>query len=90
MNIRAKYRLLLIFWLASAASLGLGLLYITEYFIIPLAIVTFVIGGYCVFLKCPNCKKPVLNNPIKLLGISLNVWTLRIPKNCTKCDTELT
>lgn len=89
MNIRAKYRLLLVVWIVSATALGLGSMYITEYFIIPLLVVTFVVGGYCTFLKCPNCGKPVLYNPLKILGINFHVWTPRIPKKCTKCGGQL-
>lgn len=89
MNIRTKYRLSLVMWLLSGSALGLGAMYITEYFLIPLFIVTLAIGGYCISLKCPNCGKPVLHNPLQIFGMDFYIWTSRIPKKCTKCGVQL-
>ena len=40
-------------------------------------------------LRCPNCKKAVLNNPITVFGVEMHIWTVRIPKNCTRCGEPL-
>ena len=75
--------------MVSGFILLFGTVYLTEYFLVPLIVVAFVLGGYCLKLKCPNCGKPVLSNPIKVFGTELRIWTSWIPKKCTKCGKGL-
>ena len=67
--------------------LGLGAMYLTEAFLIPLFIVAILIGGYCMSLRCPNCRKPVLLNPV--VGARFPIWTIWIPRKCSKCGIDL-
>lgn len=89
MNIRTKYRLSIVIWFISGSILGLAAMYITKYFLIPLFVVGFVIGVYGLSLKCPNCGKRVLYNPLKIFRMEFYIWTSWIPKNCTKCNMQL-
>lgn len=88
-TIRTKYRLSMITWFISGAILSLGAIYISEYFLIPLIIVLFIVGLYTLSLKCPSCGKRVLHNPVKILGMEFYIWTSWIPKYCTKCGEPL-
>lgn len=88
-TLRKKYRIAIISWIISGVSLGLGALYLTENFLVLLIIIAVIIGGYCLSLKCPNCGKAVLHNPVNLLGIEFHMWTARLPKNCTKCGEKI-
>jgi hypothetical protein len=89
MTVRAKFRITLLVWMVSGFILLFGTVYLTEYFLVPLIVVAFVLGGYCLKLKCPYCGKPVLYNPIKVFGTELRIWTSWIPKKCTKCGKGL-
>lgn len=89
MQIRTKFKLLVGMWLISGSILLLGAMYLTPYFLIPLFVVFGLIGFYSMSLRCPNCRKPVLFNPIKIFGKEIFIWTSWIPKKCTKCGIDL-
>lgn len=86
---RLKFRIAILIWMTSGSILALGTIYLTEYLLIPLIIITFLIGGYCLSLRCPNCRKPVLHNPVKIFDMELYIWTSSIPSKCSKCGTVL-
>ena len=87
-TLRSKYRIAIFVWIVGGSILLLGTLYLTQYLLIPLIIVTFIIGGYSLSLKCPICGKPVLHNRVKIFGLELNIWTSWIPKRCTRCGNN--
>lgn len=89
MTVRAKFRITLMVWMVSGFILLFGTVYLTEYFLVPLIVVAFMFGVYCLKLKCPNFGKPVLHNPIKIFGTEMHIWTSWIPKKCSKCGKEL-
>jgi predicted RNA-binding Zn-ribbon protein involved in translation (DUF1610 family) len=88
-TLRKKFRIAIIGWIISGVSLALGALYLTENLLVLLIVVAVIIGGYCLSLKCPNCGKAVLHNPVKLFGMEFHMWTAWIPKNCTKCGEKI-
>lgn len=87
MNLRTKLWISIVMWFVSGSLLGLGALYLTEYFLIPLIIVAILIGNYCLYLKCPNCGKHVLLKRVS--GTKLYFWTACIPDRCPKCGIKL-
>jgi len=88
-TMRRRYRIAIIVWIVSGSLLLLGTIYLTDYFLIPLIIMTLMLGGYCLTLKCPECGKPILHNPINIFGRELYIWTSWIPKRCPKCGGKL-
>lgn len=48
-----------------------------------------IVGVYLLLLKCPNCGKAVLNNPIEVFGVQWWIWTPWVPSRCTKCQYPL-
>jgi hypothetical protein len=89
MTIRMKFHIAMLTWLVGGLSLALATLLLSRYFLISLAVLMLTVGGFCLALKCPKCRKPVLNNPIRILGIELYVVTPWIPRKCTRCGAEL-
>jgi hypothetical protein len=86
-RVRFKFRVVVVLWfLLGSAFL---IMYISNYFIIPLLLVTAMLGMYSLSLRCPNCGKPVLHNHIEIFGIDFYIWTSWIPKKCKKCGVEL-
>ena len=75
MTVRAKFRATLLLWMVSGLIFSFGTVYLTEYFLVPLIVVAFMFGVYCLKLKCPNFGKPVLHNPIKIFGTEMHIWT---------------
>ena len=88
-GIRTRYRIAISIWLTGGSILLLGSLYVTRYLIVPLLMLFGVIGTYALSLKCPNCGKRVLYNPVRLFGKEFYIWTSWIPKECTRCGTDL-
>jgi len=89
MKIRTKYRITLGTWIISGFLLQLGATDITPFFLIPLFVVSGMLGCYVLNLRCPTCGKRVLHNPIRIFNRKLYMWTSWIPHNCTKCGTDL-
>lgn len=89
LKLRTKFFLITVIWLGGGSVLLLMTIKLGEIFLIPLILLQIVLGGYSMFLKCPECGKPVLHNPISIFGIKFNAWTAWIPENCSKCGTEL-
>lgn len=90
MNLKKKAYLTLTLWFVGGSVLGLSLLYVSNFFVIPLGLLFGGIGVYIVFgLRCPNCGKSVFNNPTSLMGTVFWIWTLRVPDRCTKCGASL-
>ena len=87
-KIRTRYRIAIFLWFINGTAFILGALYITKYFLIPLFVLFIGIGLYTISLKCPNCGKRVLHNPVTIFGVELYIWTSWIPKRCSKCKVE--
>jgi len=86
---RARYRLAIFLWFVNGAALGLGALYLSEYFLIPLFLLLAIVGFYAMSLKCQTCGHRVLYNPVTILGVKLRMWTSWIPKRCSNCSTDI-
>jgi len=70
--------------------LGLLTVEVSEWFVVPL--VLLVIGGGLLLMqrfRCPQCNKPVLINPIRILGTEIWICTVLPPPKCSKCGAEL-
>lgn len=89
LRLRTKFWLIVALWLGGGSILLLMTIYLGEVFLIPLVLLQFLLGGYSMLLKCQNCGKPVLHNPVEIFGIKFNVWTAWIPEKCSKCDAKL-
>jgi len=87
MKIRTKFKIAIFLWFLVGFPLLLGTS-ISEYFFVPLFTLFLAIGLYTVLLKCPNCGKSVLNNPVKIFGTEFYIWTCWVPKKCSKCGAE--
>jgi len=87
--IRTKYRIAILIWFIGGSVLLLGTIYLTQYFLVPLLILFCAIGIYVLSLKCPNCRKRVLHNPVTIMGKEFNIWTSWIPTKCTQCGRDL-
>jgi hypothetical protein len=88
-RVRFKFRVVVVLWFLLGSAFLIMSMYISNYFIIPLLLVTAMLGMYSLSLRCPNCGKPVLHNHIEIFGIDFYIWTSWIPKKCKKCGVEL-
>lgn len=90
-SIRKKYYIFQGLWFVVSMVSGVLLaIYAPSY--LPLILLPFFIAGIGQFmLKCPNCKKPISFNPIRLFGKNI-IWTItaNIPRNCSRCKYDLT
>jgi hypothetical protein len=84
-KIRFSYFLLFINALGCIALTEL----VSQWFIVLLFLIAGSIGIYLIRVKCPTCGKPVLYNPIHLLGVTAWIWTSWVPRRCTRCGTPL-
>jgi len=82
-------RLAYLIWLGGGFSHIFLVLFINHWFMISFLILFLCIAFYTMSLKCPNCKKPVLNNPIHIFGLELWLTTPWMPKKCSKCGYDL-
>ncbi len=89
MKLRTKLRMAYLIWLVGGLSLLLLVLFVSNWFMVTLLGLFLGVAFYVMNLKCPNCKKPVLNNPIHIFGIELWLTTPWMPKKCTKCGHDL-
>jgi hypothetical protein len=78
MTIRAKWKLSIAIWFLVGIPLGVGVVEVSEYFLIPLLLLFFGVGLYSLLLKCPNCGTRFYHPGF--------YW---IPKNCRNCDANL-
>lgn len=89
MKIKTKIRLSALSWFIGGLFLMFLSLYLTRWFIVFL-IGLFLFNAFFVMsLKCPNCQKPVLNNPIRIFGLEMWLTTPWMPKKCSKCGHDL-
>lgn len=87
--VRSKYRIAICIWLIGGSVFLIGTIYLTNYFLITLLALFATVGIYTLSLKCPNCGKRVLYNPVRILGKEFYIWTSWIPKKCTRCSRNL-
>ncbi len=88
MTIRARFRFALASWLVLGMLVLIWAVHYGGFRILLLFALQFSIAAYCLSLRCPQCKKPVLHNPIRLFGNQIYIWTSWIPKRCPKCGRE--
>jgi hypothetical protein len=89
MKLRSKLRLAYLIWLIGGFLHILLVLYVSKWFMTTFLILFLSIALYTMFLKCPSCKKPVLNNPIRVFGTEFWLTTHWMPKKCSKCGYML-
>ena len=90
MKLRTKNRFALTLWMVG----GLPLLYlaasVSEWFFVVILLFMAGIGYYSMNLRCPVCRKPLIYNPVNwLFLIDIWCWTPWIPRQCTKCGTNI-
>ncbi len=88
-SVRAKVWAAFLIWLGVGALLLLGALYVHQGFVLALVFLQLVVGLYVMLLRCPRCKKPVLQNSIGVLGREVFIWTPWVPRCCTRCGEPL-
>jgi len=88
-TLRTKFHIALFLWFVNGLALGLGIVYVSNHFIIPLLFLMLIIGLYTISLKCPQCGKRALYNPFTIFGTTVWIWTAWIPKRCTQCGKNL-
>lgn len=89
MKRRAKLRLAFLIWFIGGFSHLILVLYVNKWFMLTFFMLFIALGFYTMSLKCPSCKKPVLNNPIHIFGVELWLTTPWMPKKCSKCGYDL-
>jgi len=89
MKIKTKLLLAYIVWLFSGLLLLYLSIFIDSIFIIILIILFASEAVFVMLLKCPKCKKPVLNNPVNIFGTEVWLTTPWMPKYCSKCGNDL-
>lgn len=89
MKLRTKLRLAYAVWFA----LGFLLLWlsvsISQWFLLGLFSFFIGVGAFVFSQKCPNCAKPVLNNPLRIFGMEIWLATPWMPKQCSRCGHDL-
>ena len=74
----------------SDGRIGIGAFLVEDReFMLTFFMLFIALGFYTMSLKCPSCKKPVLNNPIHIFGVELWLTTPWMPKKCSKCGYDL-
>ena len=89
LRIQSKLGIAAALWIIGGLALVLLSLTVSNYFIVPLLLLFASIGFYASNLRCPNCAKPVLYNPVRIFGKSVYVWGVFVPQQCTDCGTRL-
>ncbi len=89
-TVRVKTRLQLAYglWFILGSVFALLFLYKDHLFLVPLIGVFILLGIHNFLLKCPQCGKTVLYNPVRMFGRDIYIWTAFPPAKCTKCDFE--
>ena len=89
MKIRTKRNLLIIAWFV----IGLPLLFlaveVSNLFLIPIFGLAIFVSSYTFTLRCPECKKPVSENPVNVFGKEIWMYTPWIPYLCSKCGHRI-
>jgi hypothetical protein len=88
-RLRAKLWMAYLAWFIGGFLHLLLVLYISKWFIITFLFLFLVIAFYVISLKCPYCKKPILNNPIHIFELEIWLTTPWMPKKCSKCGHDL-
>lgn len=82
-------RIFVLIYAAGLLLIWLGV-EVSQWFLVPLLLLVIISGVVLVQqFRCPNCNKPVLINPIRVLGTEIWIYTVLPPKKCSKCGTEL-
>jgi len=89
MNLRKKFRAMVIFWFLAGFGLLVAAVELSSYYLAGLLLIAAVVAGYMMNLKCPACGKRVLYKPITVFGITIPFWISWIPKQCSKCGAPL-
>ena len=87
MTVRMRFRLTVAVWILGGIAVLLGTAPATAE---PVMIMgALALGLYTLALRCPNCRKPVLHNPVTLFGSKVWIWTSWVPTRCTQCGELL-
>jgi hypothetical protein len=89
---RAKINILCLIYIISGIVINM-LYYIAKYrnnkFIILSSIYGLLFFLYLLTRKCPNCKKSLIMNPIKIISKNLYLPIFYVPKKCSECGYDL-
>ena len=89
MRLRTRLRLAILLWFVGGFSLIVLCVHLSRWYSVILLLLFLGIAFYTMSLKCPNCNKPVLNNPVRVFGIEMWLTTAWMPKKCSKCSYDL-
>jgi hypothetical protein len=89
MNLRKKYRAVILLWLVVGFALLIAAVNLSPYYLIGLLTIAIIVGVYVMRLRCPVCGKPALYKPVTIFGITMPFWISWIPERCSKCATPL-
>ncbi len=92
MNRRSKNRLILLIWLFLFFLLGIGVWHFQAghlMLVMFLTITVFVYGVYAFSVKCPVCGRLIMLKPLRMLGLTIYMWTLLIPARCRHCRAAI-
>ena len=51
--------------------------------------ILLAVGIFTLLQRCPRCRKPVVNNPVRVGPIELWMFTPWVPNECSKCGYPL-
>lgn len=88
-TLRAKLRAIIATWFVAGMLLLLGVLYVSEYFLIAIALLALALAAATLTLRCPRCHKPVLYHPLKIGPTTIYYCTSWIPRKCSRCGAVL-
>ena len=86
MTVRTKFKLSIAIWFLVGFPLGVCMIFVSEYFLIPLLLFFFGVGFYHLLLKCPNCGTQIWHAGF------YRIWHsgfYSIPRNCIKYNAKL-
>ena len=89
MKLRSKLRLAYLVWLLGGSFFVLFSIYVSMWFLAPLLALFIGTALFVLLLRCPRCRKPVTNNPIRILGVELWLSTPWMPRRCSRCGSDL-
>jgi hypothetical protein len=90
LSVKQKSRRLDFAWFGGGLTLGLGALFLSMYFIIPLLLLFAVVVVLSLtWVRCPKCKKSARVRELRIGRIKLPVPQGFTEKRCSRCGADL-
>ena len=88
-SLRTRHNAILAIWFFGGLIFIFLSMSYSEFFLIPLLILLFIMGYLNYNLKCPNCDVPVLYKKIGIMGIEFRSFGGFVPEKCRNCGQRL-